>query len=142
MSIPRAPLALGLAGLIPFLIGAALTIFVQEDLSDPDSYPLFSPGDGQTILIAYGIVILCFMSGVLWGFATKAEEGRAVVFYAWSVVPALWVFFTVTSHVFNAPGFGSAGANLSLVSLDYSRLIGTFGRISSRPIGGCSCVSC
>ncbi len=124
MSIPKAPLALGLAGLIPFLVGAALTVFVKEDLSGPNSYPLFSPGDGQAILIAYGIVILCFMSGVLWGFATKAEERRAFVFYAWSVVPALWVFFTATSHVFNVPAFGSTGANLivgflGLLALDW-----------------------
>lgn len=124
MSIPRAPLTLGLAGLIPFLVGAYLSVFVQSDASDADAYPLFAPGDGQIILTAYGVVILCFMSGVLWGFATRAEERRAVVFYVWAVVPALWVFFTATAHVFDAPGLGSIGANLiagflGLLALDW-----------------------
>lgn len=122
--IPRPALLLGLAGLIPFLAGAALAVFVTADTSGPDSYPLFAPGDGHAVLSAYGTVILCFMSGVLWGFATKAEAEGAWVFYALSVLPALWVFFTVTGHVFGAPGFGNDMINLivgfaALLVLDY-----------------------
>lgn len=124
MRIPRAALVLGLSGLIPFLVGAALVVFAQSDTTAPDSYPLFAPGDGAAVLIAYGGVILCFMSGVLWGFATRAAPERAPVFYALSVLPALWVFFTATQHAFIAPGLGNVGLNLiagflGLLALDW-----------------------
>ncbi len=33
------------------------------------------------------------MSGVLWGFAARGSDWLP---YALSVIPALWVFFTVT----------------------------------------------
>ena len=48
---------------------------------------------GPYVELAYGTVILAFMSGVLWGFATKAPERQAPVCYALSVIPALWAFF-------------------------------------------------
>jgi hypothetical protein len=48
---------------------------------------------GAYVGLTYGTVILSFMSGVLWGFATK---GDGALPYALSVIPALWVFFTVT----------------------------------------------
>jgi hypothetical protein len=90
--IPAPALALGLAGLLPFLWGAAGVLwpgFAQwgQGLLGPRLV-------GQSALIAYGIVILCFMSGVLGGFAARAEPGRALP-YALSVLPALWAFFTV-----------------------------------------------
>jgi hypothetical protein len=40
-------------------------------------------------------VILSFMSGVLWGFATRLEGAAAAMGYVLSVVPALWAFFMV-----------------------------------------------
>lgn len=81
-SIPSTPLLLGLLGLLPFLAAALSSL-----LPLPLPPVLTGPGAG----IAYGIVILCFMSGVLWGFATRGAGGRA---YVLSVLPALWVFFT------------------------------------------------
>ena len=50
------------------------------------------------------------MSGVLWGFATRADGSEAALAYALSVIPALWVFFMVsdasaTSTIFLAAGF-------------------------------------
>ncbi len=88
--IPRAALALGLAGVLPFLWGLAST-----------RYPWLVPGwlpprlTGPYLQVFYGSVILAFMSGVLWGFATRAEPGRAAPLYAVSTLPALWVVFAV-----------------------------------------------
>ena len=75
MGIPRAPLVLGLAGLIPFIWGA-LTGLVP-DLAAWASANLGSRFVGPYIQLFYGTVILSFMSGVLWGFATKAEGPQA-----------------------------------------------------------------
>jgi len=92
-SIPRAPLALGLAGLLPFLWGVATL------LSDPlAEFALALTGPrfvGPYVLLSYGTIILAFMSGVLWGFATRAEGAVAASGYTLSVLPALWAFFFV-----------------------------------------------
>ncbi len=80
MNIPRTPLILGLAGLIPVVLGAALASFGGAAL------PV---AIGIGILLNYGTVILAFMSGVLWGFAAKGWN----LGYALSVIPALWAFF-------------------------------------------------
>ena len=89
--IPRTAHVLGLAGLLPFGFGAALCLF-----------PMFGGNDataGQGVLVAYGVVILCFMSGVLWGFAARSRHDAEILPYALSVVPALFVFFLATDHV-------------------------------------------
>ena len=91
--IPLAPLALGLAGLLPFIWGA-LTVLVP-DLADWARAALSPRMAGQYVLAAYGIVILSFMSGVLWGFAARAEGRLAARGFALSVLPALWAFFMV-----------------------------------------------
>lgn len=87
--IPRAPLLLGLAGLIPFLVCAVAAL--------SGGTPLAAWED--VIALRYGIVILAFMSGVLWGFATRAEGRRAAIGYGLSVLPALWAFFTTLGDV-------------------------------------------
>lgn len=92
-SIPLAPLVLGLAGLLPFVWGA-LTV-LSPALADWARATLSPRLAGQYVLAAYGIVILSFMSGVLWGFATRAEGALATKGYALSVLPALWTFFMV-----------------------------------------------
>jgi Protein of unknown function (DUF3429) len=106
--IPRPALLLGLAGLIPFLWSAvtalspALNAQAAQWLS-----PMFL---GSYVGLTYGTVILSFMSGVLWGFATKAAGREAAVAYTLSVIPALWAFIMVsdaseTSRIFLAAGF-------------------------------------
>ena len=89
--IPRAPLILGLLGLIPFVWGAA-TVLVDDLAAFGAAYlgPRFI---GPYVQLFYGSVILSFMSGVLWGFATKASGAQAATGYALSVLPALWAFF-------------------------------------------------
>lgn len=89
--IPLAPLILGLAGLIPFLWGAVT--YLIEPLADWGLRSLGSRFIGPYIQLFYGSVILSFMSGVLWGFATKTAGARAAVGYTLSVIPALWAFF-------------------------------------------------
>ena len=106
--IPRPALLLGLAGLIPFLWSAAthllpaLSAWAGQWLP-----PMFL---GAYVGLTYGALILAFMSGVLWGFATKTEGRTATIAYFLSVIPALWVFFMVsdatdTSAIFLAAGF-------------------------------------
>lgn len=92
-SIPRPALVLGLAGLLPFLWGA-LGILLPS-VSATTVALMGQRFNAPYILISYGLVILCFMSGVLWGFATKAQPERAFTAYALSTAPALWAFFAV-----------------------------------------------
>lgn len=102
--VPPVPLILGLAGLLPFLWGAMTLISAQAyALSEATFGPRFL---GPYLQVNYGQIILCFMSGVLWGFAAKAEGRMAALGYALSVVPALWVLFMV--------GNGSAVAATNL----------------------------
>ena len=90
---PRAPLLLGIAGLVPFLWGALTLV---SDGAASFGLQAFGPRfTGPFVLLSYGTVILAFMSGVLWGFATRAEGQVAASGYALSVLPALWAFFFV-----------------------------------------------
>ncbi|EYD73020.1 DUF3429 domain-containing protein [Limimaricola hongkongensis] len=88
--IPPAALLLGLAGVLPFAWGALSTWF-------PGLAPGWLPQRlaGPYVQVFYGSVILSFMSGVLWGFATRAKGRAAAIGYAVSVIPALWVAFLV-----------------------------------------------
>ena len=89
--IPPAPLLLGLVGLIPFLWGAAT--YLNGDLQAWGAARLGPRFVGPYIQLFYGSVILSFMSGVLWGFATRADGGQAATGYVLAVIPALWAFF-------------------------------------------------
>jgi len=92
-AIPRAALILGLAGVIPFAWGA-LTLWSPAAAAWGLTFlgPRFL---GPYVLLQYGTIILAFMSGVLWGFATKARGRVAATGYGLSVLPALWAFFFV-----------------------------------------------
>lgn len=92
---PLAPLLLTVAGLIPFVFGAVIAAgWLTADMGDPANggYPLIVARDGALTLTRYGVIILCFMSGVLWGYATKATGPQAAACYVLSVLPALWIF--------------------------------------------------
>lgn len=104
--IPRSALLLGLAGLIPFLWGAIT--HVQPDLALWSAATLGPRFTGPYVGLFYGAVILSFMSGVLWGFATRASGQIAATGYALSVVPALWAFFMT--------GGGPVSAALNLMA--------------------------
>lgn len=117
--IPRAALLLGIAGLIPFLWSAATQLSPAiAALAGQWLPPMFI---GAVVGLTYGTVILSFMSGVLWGFATKAEGPEAAVAYTLSVIPALWVFFMVTDASANSTIFLAAGfVGLLLLDAMYS----------------------
>lgn len=90
-AIPRSALILGLAGLLPFIWGA-VTVLVP-DLAFWGQMNLGGRFIGPYVQLFYGAIILSFMSGVLWGFATKATGQMATASYVLSVIPALWAFF-------------------------------------------------
>lgn len=98
--IPLSALVLGLAGLIPFLWAALLALGLLNAANIP--LPPVLTGDGKLIMIRYGGIILPFMSGVLWGFATKASGPQAAVAYALSALPALWWFLMPGTGVMSA----------------------------------------
>ncbi|KIT14531.1 DUF3429 domain-containing protein [Jannaschia aquimarina] len=114
--IPRSALILGLAGLLPFAWGAA-AIYVPAlyEVTYRALGPRFVP---PFVLLQYGTVILCFMSGVLWGFATRAEGRVAATGYALSVLPALWAFFMVAGGPISASIALMAGF-VGLLGLDW-----------------------
>lgn len=115
MSIPRSALLLGLAGVLPFAWGALSTML--PDLALWGTKALGPRFVGPYVQLFYGAVILAFMSGVLWGFATKAEGAQATTGYALSVLPALWAFFMTGGGPTSAGIYLIAGF-LGLLALD------------------------
>ena len=116
MTVPRAPLFLGLAGLLPFAWGA-LTL-VSSDLAQWGVSSIGPRFAGPFVMLQYGTIILAFMSGVLWGFATRAEGKAATVGYILSVLPALWVFFMVGAGPTSSAIYLIAGF-VGLLALDW-----------------------
>ena len=86
--LPLAPIVLGLCGLIPFLWGGLTTLNPPLALWAQDT--IGSRFIGPYIQLFYGAIILSFMSGVIWGFATKSTRTSN---YILAVIPALWAFF-------------------------------------------------
>ncbi len=117
MRIPLAPLVLGLAGLIPFVWGAATAL--SGDLAQWGIQTFGPRFVAPFVLLNYGQIILAFMSGVLWGFATKSEGEQAAINYALSVLPALWVFFTVGAGPISSGIYLIAGF-VALLGLDFT----------------------
>ncbi|MEP4196607.1 MAG: DUF3429 domain-containing protein [Aliishimia sp.] len=113
--IPIAPLLLGLAGLVPFVWGAVT--YLYEPLQIWGAAHLGARFVGPYVQLFYGSVILSFMSGVLWGFATKADGPRAATAYGLSVIPALWAFFMTGGGPVNA-GSNLIVGFLALLLLD------------------------
>ncbi len=111
--IPRPALLLGLAGTLPFLWGALTS--VQPGLAEWGSDLLGPRFVGPYVQVFYGAIILAFMSGVLWGFATKAEGWSG---YVLSVIPALWAFFTTGGGAERAAGALIVGF-VGLLALDW-----------------------
>lgn len=100
--IPRVPLALTMAGVLPFVWGALTTL--NPALSALGIEHLGSRFVGPFVQLFYGAVILSFMSGVLWGFAARSDYAFG---YVLSVIPALWAFFMT--------GGGPTAASINLI---------------------------
>lgn len=104
--IPRSAFVLGLAGLLPFVWGV-VTMWSQPAAALTQVWVgarFLGPYAG----LFYGAIILSFMSGILWGFASKAEGSVAASGYALSVLPALWAFFLTSG--------GPVSASVSLMA--------------------------
>jgi len=69
--IPKAALYLGLAGVLPFAYAALCLVIPSAAPLGDWLLPNFAP---DILLRNYGIVILCFMAGVIWGFAVHAPS--------------------------------------------------------------------
>lgn len=77
--IPIAPLALGLAGLIPFW-ALALALLLRGAFGlQPEALDL--------ALATYGAIIISFLGGIRWGLAVPAES--APWRYVGSIIPSL-----------------------------------------------------
>lgn len=86
-SIPPVPLALGAAGLIPF-VGLAAGIATGLDLG-------WGADALARALALYGALILSFLGGVRWGIAVVTEEQDAARRgYLIAVVPSLLAWAT------------------------------------------------
>lgn len=92
---PLIAVALTAAGVIPFIVGTGLALNAPWALNFAKAVPWAMPRSGADFLIHYGIVILSFMTGVFWGFATQAEDRHRTLAYTLSVIPALYAFFFV-----------------------------------------------
>ena len=93
LKIPTGALILGLSGVLPFAWGA-VTLLSEEAFN----FGIENFGArfvGPLIQLSFGAIILCFMSGVLWGFATKMDEKNGSLGYILSVLPALWAFLSM-----------------------------------------------
>jgi len=93
LKIPTGALILGLSGVLPFAWGA-VTLLSEEAFN----FGIENFGArfvGPLIQLSYGVIILCFMSGVLWGFATKMDEKNGSLGYILSVLPVIWAFLSM-----------------------------------------------
>ena len=115
--IPRAPLILGIVGLAPFLWGA-LTLG-SSDLATWSVLTLGTRFSGPFLPLSYGQIILAFMSGILWGFASRTHGSRAAVGYTLSVLPVIWVFVMVGSGPASSAVYLIAGF-IAVLGLDWS----------------------
>lgn len=75
---------LGHAGLLPFVVGAALVWLVR-----PDAHPY-----ATLALSAYAAVIVSFLGGIHWGLAFREPQPPALLF-VWGVVPSLVAWLAV-----------------------------------------------
>lgn len=115
--IPRTALILGLAGLLPFVWGV-VTLF-SDPLASLTMNTVGPRFTGPYIDVQYGTIILAFMSGVLWGFASRAtDEATAANGYVLSVIPALWAFFFVGGGPVHAAAYLAAGF-VGLLTIDW-----------------------
>jgi hypothetical protein len=83
--VPRWASQLAYAGLLPFVLGAALLWLVR-----PDAHPYVAAA-----LSGYAAVIVSFLGGMVWGLAMGLPASRPArpFYFAWAVVPSLvaWV---------------------------------------------------
>ena len=93
--------ALGLAGLLPFLLGAAGVWF----------FPFEWPDLAATALLTYAAVIVSFLGGIHWGLAMRTAT-PANARLVWGVIPSLLGWLAI---LLDAP-WGHVVLTLSLLA--------------------------
>jgi Protein of unknown function (DUF3429) len=81
---------LGYAGLVPFVVLAALLWTVRADVQ----------GYVAIALLGYGAVIVSFLGGLHWGIAAQLPAQEAKFHYIWGVLPSLmgWVAVVMPAY--------------------------------------------
>ena len=130
--IPGPALAMGLAGLIPFVAGAAA---LWADI------PLLPPATGLKLAIMYGAIILSFLGGIRWGTAIGPyDSGRQTLEFSASVLGSLAGLAAVFLPAIPALALLIAGFLMQglwdVMSVDAGRLPGWFGRLRMILTGG------
>lgn len=105
--IPRAPLWLGLAGLIPPLVLTAVALF---------ELGIFAPS-APGFVRSYAAIILSFLGGTWWAFALKEERPRAFLLVL-AVLPSLAAWATMFWFVPAQALFALAGLLLASLAID------------------------
>lgn len=117
--VPPIPRLLGLAALIPFLWGVAT--YLSSDLAGWAATHLGPRFVGPYVQLFFGSVLLCFMSGALWGFAARASGALSAMAYVLAALPAIWAFAVTGGGPISAAmnlAFGFAG--LALLDIAFS----------------------
>ena len=123
--IPGAALVLGLAGLIPFVAGAA---------AQWTRIPLLPADTGLKLAIVYGAIILSFLGGIRWGTAIGPyDQGRQTLEFSASVLGSLAGLAAVFLPAIPALALLIAGFLMQglwdVMSVDAGRLPSWFGRL-------------
>lgn len=123
--IPGSALALGLAGLIPFAVGAAALWA---------SLPLLTPDAGLKLISIYGALILSFLGGIRWGTAIGPyDSNRQALEFSASVLGSLAGFAACFLPAIPALALLIAGFLMQglwdVMSVDAGRLPAWFGRL-------------
>ena len=109
-SVPLAAVWLGGLGVVPFLVFAALILIGPPELV----------GTASDALAAYGAIILSFLGGVQWGFATGGahavrKNGNLLRRLSVSVLPSLVAWTALLAS--REPGFLILAGTFLLVLL-------------------------
>ena len=123
--IPGAALVLGLAGLIPFVAGAA-SLWVP--------LPMLPPEQGLKVAVIYGAIILSFLGGIRWGTAIGPyDSGRQTLEFSASVLGSLAGLAAALLPAIPALALLIAGFLMQglwdVMSVDAGRLPNWFGRL-------------
>jgi hypothetical protein len=92
--IPFAAAFLGGAGLIPFVYAAAM-LFADEGVLPTFGIVPSNPDGAMHILSTLGAILLGFMGGCLWGFASAPGGRPTLILLGVAVVPAVLAYLAI-----------------------------------------------
>ncbi|MGD9863029.1 MAG: DUF3429 domain-containing protein [Pseudodonghicola sp.] len=121
--VPPIPRLLGLIALLPFLWGAATGL--SADLAAWGASHLGPRFVAPYVQLSFGSVMLGFLSGALWGLATRGGGAAGAAAYVLAAIPAAWAFAMTGGGPVSASLnliFGFAGLLLLDLAFTYWRL--------------------